>query len=30
VLILGTGLNEPMTIRSVNVWQTSAAQNLHQ
>jgi hypothetical protein len=30
MLILGTGPNEPMTIRSVNVWQASAAQNLHQ
>jgi hypothetical protein len=30
VLILGTGPNEPMTIRSVNVWQASADQNLHQ
>jgi hypothetical protein len=29
VLILGTGLNEPMTIRSVNVWQSSSSQNLH-
>ena len=30
ILILGTGPNQPMTIRSVNVWQSSAAQNLHQ
>lgn len=29
VLILGTGPGEPMTIQSVNVWQASAAQNLH-
>jgi hypothetical protein len=29
VLILGTGSNQPMTVRSVNVWQASAAQNLH-
>jgi hypothetical protein len=30
VLILGTGVNEPLTIRSVNVWQASDANNLHQ
>jgi len=30
VLILGTGPNEPMTIRSVNVWQASTSNNLHQ
>jgi len=30
VLILGTGPNEPMSIRSVNVWQASGADNLHQ
>jgi len=30
VLILGTGPNEPMTVRSVNVWQASGANNLHQ
>jgi hypothetical protein len=30
VLILGTGPNEPMTIRSVNVWQASDSNNLHQ
>lgn len=30
VLILGTGVSEPMTIESVNVWQASAANNLHQ
>jgi len=29
VLILGTGPNQPMTVRSVNVWQASDAQNLH-
>lgn len=29
VLILGTGPNEPMTVQSVNVWQASASQNLH-
>jgi hypothetical protein len=29
VLILGTGVNEPMTISSVNVWQSSNSQNLH-
>jgi hypothetical protein len=28
VLILGTGYNQPMTIRSVNVWQASEAQNI--
>jgi hypothetical protein len=28
VLILGTGAGEPMTIESVNVWQSSAADNL--
>jgi hypothetical protein len=28
VLILGTDLNEPMTVQSVNVWQTSDAQNM--
>jgi hypothetical protein len=30
VLILGTGNNQPMTVRSVNVWQASASNNLHQ
>jgi hypothetical protein len=30
VLILGTGPHEPMTVRSVNVWQASASNNLHQ
>ena len=30
VLILGTGPQEPMTVQSVNVWQASASQNLHQ
>lgn len=30
VLIFGTGLNEPMTVESVNVWQTSSANNLYQ
>jgi hypothetical protein len=30
VLILGTGVNEPMTIMSVNVWQTSDDQNIKQ
>jgi len=29
ILIVGTGPNEPLTIKSVNVWQTSAAQNMH-
>ncbi len=29
VLILGTGRNQPMTVRSVNVWQVSGNQNLH-
>jgi len=29
VLILGTGVNEPMTVKSVNVWQSSNSQNLH-
>lgn len=28
VLILGTGNGQPMTIRSVNVWQSSASQNI--
>jgi hypothetical protein len=28
VLILGTGQNEPMTVRSVNVWQASDEQNM--
>ena len=28
VLILGTGLNEPMTVLSVNVWQASDAHNM--
>ena len=28
VLILGTGPNEPMTVRSVNVWQASDEQNM--
>jgi hypothetical protein len=28
VLILGTGLNQPITIRSVDVWQASDAQNI--
>ena len=30
VLILGTGVNEPMTVMSVNVWQTSDDQNMKQ
>jgi len=30
VLILGTGINEPMTVRSVNVWQASDQNNMHQ
>jgi hypothetical protein len=30
VLILGTGINEPMTVRSVNVWQASDENNMHQ
>ena len=30
VLILGTGPNEPMSVRSVNVWQASGSNNLHQ
>jgi hypothetical protein len=29
VLIMGTGPQEPMTVQSVNVWQASDAQNLH-
>lgn len=29
VLILGTGVGEPMTVQSVNVWQNSTSQNLH-
>jgi hypothetical protein len=29
ILILGTGPQEPMTVQSVNVWQASASQNLH-
>ena len=29
VLILGTGTNQPMTVRSVDVWQASDAQNIH-
>jgi hypothetical protein len=29
ILILGTGPGEPLTVQSVNVWQKSAAQNLH-
>jgi hypothetical protein len=29
-LLLGNGPNEPMTIRSVNVWQASAAANIKQ
>jgi hypothetical protein len=29
VLILGTGANQPMTVQSVNVWQASAARNVH-
>jgi len=29
LLILGTGVGEPMTIQSVNVWQQSTTQNLH-
>lgn len=29
VLILGTGVNEPMTIRGVNVWQASDSANVH-
>jgi len=28
VLILGTGANQPMTVQSVNVWQSSSDQNL--
>jgi hypothetical protein len=28
VLILGTGLNEPMTVQSVNVWQASEQYNM--
>lgn len=28
VVILGTGVDEPMTVQSVNVWQASAARNL--
>ena len=30
ILILGTGINEPVTVRSVQVWQASASQNIHQ
>jgi hypothetical protein len=30
VLIVGTGPNEPVTIRSVNAWQAAASNNLHQ
>jgi len=30
VLILGTGAGQPMTVESVSVWQSSAAQNLRQ
>lgn len=29
VLILGTGVSEPMTVESVTVWQASDANNLH-
>jgi len=29
MLILGTGVGEPMTVQSVNVWQASATPNLH-
>jgi hypothetical protein len=29
VLILGTGNEQPMTVRSVNVWQKSVSENLH-
>jgi hypothetical protein len=29
VLVLGTGIGEPMTVRSVNVWQASGAGNLN-
>lgn len=29
VLILGTGVGEPMTVQSVNVWQQSTTRNLH-
>jgi hypothetical protein len=29
MLILGTGVGEPMTVKSVDVWQGSAQQNLH-
>ena len=29
VLILGTGVGKPMTVGSVNVWQSSDRQNLH-
>jgi len=29
LLILGTGVGEPLTVQSVNVWQASAAQNLN-
>lgn len=29
VLILGTGVNQPMNVRSVNVWQASTDKNLH-
>jgi hypothetical protein len=30
ILILGTGVNQPMTVQSVNVWQQSSGQNLTQ
>jgi hypothetical protein len=30
VLILGTGIDEPMTVRTVNVWQASEQNNVHQ
>jgi hypothetical protein len=30
VLILGTGNNQPMTVKSVNVWQKSERENIHQ
>ncbi|MDD3182475.1 MAG: hypothetical protein PHD48_06720 [Alphaproteobacteria bacterium] len=30
VLILGTGIEQPMTVRSVNVWQKSSAENWKQ
>ena len=30
VLLLGTGVNQPLSVQSVKVWQTSAAKNLVQ